>query len=107
VSDPYSRVYLLPDEKPSFKRKTPVVKNSLNPVWQVTFDYPMTLQAAAGKHLLVNLKDERGLFQRQSSVFLGEVVLNLKTLPGPITTPHTKWFFLQTSKLDPRGNAKK
>jgi Ca2+-dependent lipid-binding protein len=103
VSDPYARVYLLPDEKPGFKRKTRIIKNNLNPVWQETFDYPMSLQAAQSKHLLVNLKDERGLFERQSSVFLGEVVLSLKNIPD-LTSPHTRWFYLQPSKLQ---NSKK
>jgi Ca2+-dependent lipid-binding protein len=99
VSDPYARVYLLPDVKPGFKRKTKIIKNNLNPVWQETFDYPMPQQAALSKHLLVNLKDERGMFERQSSVFLGEVVLNLKNLPANLTTPYTRWFYLQPSKL--------
>ena len=98
VSDPYARVYLLPDDKPTYKRRTKIIKNNLNPVWQETFDYPMKLETAVSKHLIVNLKDERGIFERQNSVFLGEVVINLKNVPF-LTTPNTKWYYLQPSKL--------
>lgn len=77
VSDPYARVYLAPDSKPSYKRKTRIIKNNLNPVWQETFDYPMTLNEALSKVLTVNLKDERGFFEKQEGQFLGEVRKNL------------------------------
>jgi hypothetical protein len=97
VSDPYARVYLLPDDKPSNKRKTKIIKNNLNPIWQETFDYPISFSQALKKYLIVNLKDERGLFERQDSVFMGEVVLNLESLPS-ITQPYTRWFFLQPLK---------
>ena len=73
VSDPYARVYLAPDGKPSYKRKTRIIKNNLNPVWQETFDYPISLNDALNKVLTVNLKDERGFFEKQEGQFLGEV----------------------------------
>ena len=73
LSDPYARVYLMPDEKPSLKRKTKIVKNNLNPIWQETFDYALSLEDTLKKELTVNLKDERGLFEKQESKFLGEV----------------------------------
>lgn len=73
ISDPYARVYLTPDGKPSYKRKTKIVKNNLNPIWQETFDYPITLNEALSKQLTVNLKDERGFFEKQDGQFLGEV----------------------------------
>lgn len=74
LSDPYARVYLVPDEKPSFKRKTKIIKNNLSPKWQETFDYAMSLNDALNKQLTVNLKDERGFFEKQESKFLGEVI---------------------------------
>jgi Ca2+-dependent lipid-binding protein len=73
LSDPYARVYLMPDEKRSLKRKTKIVKNNLNPIWQETFDYALSLEDTLKKELTVNLKDERGLFEKQESKFLGEV----------------------------------
>ncbi len=65
----------MPDEKPSLKRKTKIIKNNLNPIWQETFDYPMTYNDAMKKEITVNLKDERGLFEKQDGKFLGEVML--------------------------------
>lgn len=98
VIDPYARVYLVPDDKPSYKRKTRLIKDNVNPVWQETFDYPMPMARALTKTLIVNLKDERGLFERQENVFLGEVVINLKDVPN-LTSPHTKWYYLQPTKM--------
>lgn len=94
ISDPYARVYLKPDGKPSYKRKTRIVKNNLNPVWQETFDYSMTLKEALEKVLTVNLKDERGFFEKQEGQFLGEVVIPLGSVRN-LTQPFTNWFFLQ------------
>lgn len=73
LSDPYARIYLTPDDKKTHKRKTKIIKSNLNPIWKETFDYPMPLQNALTKELTVNLKDERGLFERQDTQFLGEV----------------------------------
>ena len=75
VSDPYVRVYLVPDEKPSLKRKTRIIKSNLNPIWQETFDYPMVYAEASVKKLIVNLKDQRGLFEKAEQKFMGEVTL--------------------------------
>ena len=78
MSDPYARIYLLPDDKQnSYKRKTKVVKDNLNPKWEETFDYSMTFAEASSKDLIVNLKDEKGIFERQDTQFLGEVILKL------------------------------
>lgn len=39
-SDPYVRLYLLPDKRRSGRRKTPTVKKNLNPVYDVTWVHP-------------------------------------------------------------------
>lgn len=74
LSDPYVRIYLVPDEKKRFKRKTKVVKNNLNPKWEETFDYKLTYDQSVVKDLIVSLKDDKkGLFSRQETRMLGEV----------------------------------
>lgn len=74
MSDPYARIYLLPDKKQETKKKTEVIKDNLNPQWNKTFDYNgMTYTEAKSKTLYVNLKDEKGIFQSQETQFLGEV----------------------------------
>lgn len=76
MSDPYVRIYLVPDQKKSYKRKTKVVKNNLNPKWEETFDYKLSYDQSLTKDLIVSLKDDKkGLFSRQDERILGEVRL--------------------------------
>jgi Ca2+-dependent lipid-binding protein len=93
-SDPFARVYLFPDSKklPS-KKKTKVKKDDRNPIWEETFEYPMNYNEAASKELVVNLKDEKGLFDKQDTRFLGEVIVRLNAVD--LRKPFTRWFFLQ------------
>ncbi len=94
IIDPYVKVVLSPDEKPSLKRKTKIVKNNVNPIWQETFDYSMTQNQALNKELKAIVKIERGLFDSKESRFLGEIQLKLNELD--ILQPFTRWYFLQT-----------
>ena len=74
MSDPYCRIYLVPDEKKAYKRKTKVVKDNLNPKWEETFDYKLTYEQSIEKDLIVSLKDDKkGLFSKQETRMLGEV----------------------------------
>ncbi len=74
MSDPYCRIYLVPDYKKSYKRKTKVVKDNLNPKWEETFDYKLTYEQSIEKDLIVSLKDDKkGLFSKQEMRMLGEV----------------------------------
>ncbi len=74
MSDPYCRIYLVPDDKKSYKRKTKVVKDNLNPKWEETFDYKLTYEQSIEKDLIVSLKDDKkGLFSKQEMRMLGEV----------------------------------
>lgn len=94
LSDPYVRIYLVPDEKKRFKRKTKVVKNNLNPKWDETFDYKLSFEQSVVKDLIVSLKDDKkGLFSKQETRMLGEVRLRLAEIG--IKKPFTRWFFLQ------------
>ena len=80
TSDPYCRIYLVPDDKKAFKRKTKVVKDNLNPKWEETFDYKLSLRESLSKDLIISLKDDKkGLFSKQETRMLGEV-LHLKII---------------------------
>lgn len=80
--------------KKTFKRKTKVVKENLNPKWEETFDYKLTYEQSIAKDLIVSLKDDKkGLFSKQETRMLGEV--RLKLSEPSIKKPYTRWFFLQ------------
>lgn len=93
-SDPFARVYLLPDKKKLTKKKTKIVKDQSNPVWEETFDYQVSLAEASSKDLLVNIKDDKGLFEKQETQFMGEVLIDLRTTEIR-KQPCTRWFYLQ------------
>ncbi|RUS90201.1 hypothetical protein EGW08_002080 [Elysia chlorotica] len=42
LADPYVRMYLLPDKSSSSKKKTKVIKDDLNPVFDETFEYSVS-----------------------------------------------------------------
>lgn len=94
ASDPYCRIYLVPDDKKTYKRKTKVVKDNLNPKWEETFDYKLTYEQSIEKDLIVSLKDDKkGLFSKQETRMLGEVRVRLAE--NGVKKPYTRWYFLQ------------
>ncbi|CAH1134883.1 unnamed protein product [Ceutorhynchus assimilis] len=76
-SDPFCKSYLLPDKGRSVKQKTPVVKRTINPVWNFTFVYDdVTLQELAERSLELTVWDHDRL---ASNEFLGMVRFSLGT----------------------------
>lgn len=69
--------YLLPDKGRSSKQKTPVVRKTVNPVWNYTFVYEdVTLQELAERCLELTVWDHDRL---ASNEFLGGVRFSLGT----------------------------
>ncbi len=107
----------MPDDKKSYKRKTKVVKENMNPRWEETFDYKLTYEQSIDKDLIVSLKDDKkGLFSKQETRMLGEVSysiskvnktkiksiifnklvkVRLRIAEFGIKKPYTRWYFLQ------------
>ncbi|XP_077723436.1 synaptotagmin-like protein 2 isoform X12 [Canis aureus] len=75
-SDPYVKTYLLPDKGKMGKKKTLVVKKTLNPVYNEILRYKIEKQILKTQKLNVSVW-HRDTFKRNS--FLGEVELDLET----------------------------
>ncbi|GFN89709.1 extended synaptotagmin-like protein 2 [Plakobranchus ocellatus] len=91
LADPYVRMYLLPDKSSSSKKKTKVVKDELNPVFDETFEYSVSETELARRTLEVTVKNEVGMFS-SSKTFMGTLLLDLSTLD--ISRAVTNWFDL-------------
>ncbi|XP_030187620.1 synaptotagmin-like protein 2 isoform X5 [Lynx canadensis] len=75
-SDPYVKAYLLPDKGKMGKKKTLVVKKTLNPVYNEILRYKVEKQILKTQKLNLSVW-HRDTFKRNS--FLGEVELDLET----------------------------
>ncbi|KAK7092651.1 extended synaptotagmin-2-like isoform X3 [Littorina saxatilis] len=98
LADPYIKMYLLPDRDSKSKRKTDVVKDNLNPVFDQTFEYGVSTAELANRTLELTVKNETGMFSSSQSV-LGMAMVDLSTLDTSKAT--TQWF-----DLAPENSAK-
>ncbi|XP_015434021.1 PREDICTED: uncharacterized protein LOC107189855 [Dufourea novaeangliae] len=89
-SDPYVKVYLLPDKSKSGKRKTKVKKHTLNPEFNETLKFHMNLSGLETRTLWLTVWHS-DMFGRND--FLGEVRMPLENKIFDDPTP--KWYLLQ------------
>uniref|UniRef100_A0A669D5Y7 Extended synaptotagmin 2 n=1 Tax=Oreochromis niloticus TaxID=8128 RepID=A0A669D5Y7_ORENI len=87
-SDPYVRLYLLPDKRRSGRRKTPTVKKNLNPVYDMTFEFSVSLVELHRRTLDVAVKNGGGLLSKHKGL-LGKVLVDLTH--DHITKGWTEW----------------
>ena len=66
--DPFVKIILLPDK--TRKRKTEFVKESLNPVWDESFNFSVHRDQLKEKRLVLVVMDRKGLFVRYSNIAL-------------------------------------
>uniref|UniRef100_A0A6P7H1C2 Synaptotagmin-like protein 5 n=1 Tax=Diabrotica virgifera virgifera TaxID=50390 RepID=A0A6P7H1C2_DIAVI len=89
-SDPYVKVYLLPDKSKSGKRKTKVKKHTLNPVFDECLKFHISLNGLESRTLWLTVWHS-DMFGRND--FLGEVMMTLENKVFDDPTP--KWYNLQ------------
>ncbi|KAK6182627.1 hypothetical protein SNE40_010269 [Patella caerulea] len=89
LSDPYVRVYLMPEK---VKRKTAVVKDNLNPVYDDTFEFPVSPSEVSGKLVELAVKNQVGVFSSGQKM-MGVTSIDLANMN--INKALTKWFDLQ------------
>lgn len=88
-SDPYVKVYLLPDKSKAGKRKTKVKKHTLNPQFDETLRFQMSLDRLEQRTLWLTVWHS-DMFGRND--FLGEVTMPLENFVFDDPTP--KWYTL-------------
>ncbi|XP_018428248.1 PREDICTED: extended synaptotagmin-2 [Nanorana parkeri] len=90
-SDPYVRLYLLPDKRRSGRRKTHVLKKTLNPVFDLKFEFNVTLPDLQRRTLDVAVKNSGGFLSRDKGL-LGKLLLDLNS--EEIAKGWTQWYDL-------------
>uniref|UniRef100_A0A8C5I5Y8 Extended synaptotagmin-2-A-like n=1 Tax=Gouania willdenowi TaxID=441366 RepID=A0A8C5I5Y8_GOUWI len=75
-SDPYVRLYLLPDKRRSGRRKTHTFKKTLNPIYDQTFEFSVSLVELHRRTLDVAVKNGGGLLSKHKGL-LGKVLVDL------------------------------
>ncbi|CAO1437405.1 unnamed protein product [Diamesa hyperborea] len=89
-SDPYVKVYLLPDKTKNGKRKTKVKKHSLNPVFDEVLRFYMSLSSLESRTLWLTVWHS-DMFGRND--FLGEVMISLQN--KVFDNPQPQWYQLE------------
>lgn len=93
-SDPYVRVYLLPDKRRSGRRKTSTFKKNLNPVYDQVFEFGVSVVELHRRTLDVAVKNGGGLLSKHKGL-LGKVLVDLTH--DDIPKGWTQWFELSES----------
>ncbi|XP_036376601.1 extended synaptotagmin-2 isoform X2 [Megalops cyprinoides] len=75
-SDPYVRLYLLPEKSRTGRRKTQVLKKTLNPVYDQTIEFSVSIVELHRRVLDVAVKNGGGLLSKHKGL-LGKVLLDL------------------------------
>ncbi|KAI3374205.1 hypothetical protein L3Q82_006064 [Scortum barcoo] len=95
-SDPYVRLYLLPDKRRSGRRKTHTFKKTLNPVYDQTFEFTVSLVELHRRTLDVAVKNSGGLLSKHKGL-LGKVLVELTH--EDISKGWTQWYELSEDGL--------
>ncbi|KAF7644726.1 hypothetical protein LDENG_00216740 [Lucifuga dentata] len=95
-SDPYVRLYLLPDKRRSGRRKTHTFKKTLNPIYDQTYEFSVSIVELHRRMLDVAVKNGGGLLSKHKGL-LGKVLVDLNH--EEITKGWTQWYELSEDGL--------
>ncbi|XP_047551583.1 extended synaptotagmin-2 isoform X2 [Lutra lutra] len=98
-SDPYVRMYLLPDKRRSGRRKTHVSKKTLNPVFDQSFDFSVSLPEVQRRTLDVAVKNSGGFLSKDKGL-LGKVLVGLAS--EELARGWTQWYDLTEDGTRPQ-----
>lgn len=80
VPDPYVKLYLLPGRSKETKRKTIIVKDSCNPVYDATFEYIISMAELNSTELEVTVATQKAFLSGGSPII------------GMVIECHEAWF---------------
>ncbi|XP_057368362.1 extended synaptotagmin-1-like isoform X2 [Daphnia carinata] len=92
--DPYVKLYLLPDRSANSKRKTEIVKDTVNPVFDETFEYTVAPIDLPARELEVSVINRKGRFARSPLMCSCVIILGHHDLSQAVT----QWFDLKPSE---------
>ncbi|XP_051503708.1 extended synaptotagmin-2-like isoform X2 [Myxocyprinus asiaticus] len=90
-SDPYIRLYLLPDKSRSGRRKTSTHKKTLNPIYDQSFEFSVSIVELHRRTLDIAVKNGGGLLSKHK-VLLGKALVDLAS--EDISKGWTRWYNL-------------
>ncbi|XP_046879882.1 extended synaptotagmin-2-A isoform X3 [Hypomesus transpacificus] len=90
-SDPFIRVYLLPDKSRTGRRKTSTMKKTLNPVYDQTFEFSVSMVELHRRTLDVTVKNGGSILSKHKGL-LGKALVDLSS--DDIAKGWTQWYNL-------------
>uniref|UniRef100_A0A8C8FMR2 Extended synaptotagmin-2 n=1 Tax=Oncorhynchus tshawytscha TaxID=74940 RepID=A0A8C8FMR2_ONCTS len=87
-SDPFVRVYLLPDKSRTGRRKTSTIKKTLNPVYDQTFEFSVSMVELHRRTLDIAVKNGGSILSKHRGL-LGKVMVDLSV--EDISKGWTQW----------------
>jgi hypothetical protein len=93
IPDPYVRLMLLPDKKKRTKRKTKVIKDSITPQWDESYDFCFGLEECKTKTIDVLVRNSRSLFSRERT-FMGQCLIDLSEIEN-LEIAQSDWYQLK------------
>uniref|UniRef100_A0A8C8JI54 Extended synaptotagmin-2 n=1 Tax=Oncorhynchus tshawytscha TaxID=74940 RepID=A0A8C8JI54_ONCTS len=90
-SDPFIRIYLLPDKSRTGPRKTGIIKKTLNPVYDQTFEFSVSMVELHRRTLDIAVKNGGSILSKHRGL-LGKVMVDLSG--EDISKGWTQWYDL-------------
>ncbi|XP_026127710.1 extended synaptotagmin-3-like [Carassius auratus] len=90
-SDTYVRMYLLPDQTWKHRKRTPVKKKTVDPVFNETFEFAVSMEEARTRKLDVAVKNNKMLHKRERKE-IGMVLIDMSEMD--LTKGSTDWYEL-------------
>ncbi|XP_024142299.1 extended synaptotagmin-3 [Oryzias melastigma] len=90
-TDSYVRLYLLPDQAFTHRKKTHVQKKTVSPVFNEKFEYDVTITEASKRKLDVAVKNNK-MFHRKERKDIGTVIIDLSLVD--LENGISEWFEL-------------